>query len=64
MDGGDERSMEVLKTFNVDKIKDIIAENPIGYGLSETDNLAELSEDKLQNINWNLVFDNLKAEKV
>ena len=62
MDGGDERSMEVLKTFNVDKIKDIIAENPIGYGLSETDNLAELSEDKLQNINWNLVFDNLKAE--
>ncbi|MEK7097349.1 MAG: hypothetical protein AAB906_00705 [Patescibacteria group bacterium] len=57
-----DKVMEVLKTFNVDKIKDAIAENPIKYGLDANDDLDNLSPDKLREIKWNSVFDDLKAE--
>lgn len=62
VEGEGKESLEVLKTLNIDKIKDAIVDNPVKYGLDGNEDIDRLSVEKLQKIKWDLVFHDLEQK--
>ncbi len=53
---GNGNAAEALKTYNVDRLKDIIATHPGDYGLPEGANLDKLTAEQLKNVDWDKAF--------
>lgn len=69
--GGDTKAAEALKTYNIDRIKDTIADTIKSgdkdlmekYGLADISDPNKLTVDKLRGIKWNNIFENTLKEK-
>jgi hypothetical protein len=64
--GGDSKIAEALKTYNIDRVKDVILANPEKYGLSagiDTSDTTKLTVEDLKNIKWSDAFKDAIQEK-
>ncbi|MBI5306386.1 hypothetical protein HZB04_02290 [Candidatus Wolfebacteria bacterium] len=64
--GVDNSAAEALKTYNIDRVKDIILANPGKYGLPDgidTQDMTNLTIEDLKNIKWNDAFNDAIQEK-
>jgi len=56
LDQGDAKTAEALKTYDIDRFKDIIVNNPEKYGLPKDVDFTKLSAEELKNIDWDRAF--------
>lgn len=54
---------EALVTHNIDRLKDVIAENPSDYGLDKSVDPDKLSLEDLKGLNWQKAFNEVFREK-
>lgn len=53
----DKNTAEALKTYNIDRLKDAIVNDPEKFGLSKGVNVDKLTDKQLENIDWKKAID-------
>jgi len=69
-----QKTAEALKTYNIDRLKDVIVKNPTEYGLPKNFEPTKMTKKILEGINWDKAFhdafpknnltENLSPEKI
>lgn len=60
--GSDEKSREALKTYNIDRVKDLIVSHPEDYGLKKEVKFNRMTKEMIASINWDKAFQNAFPE--
>jgi hypothetical protein len=60
--GKDSEAAQALKTHNIDRLKDVIVEDPEKYGLPEDFDPYTMTEEQLESIDWDQAFKDVFIE--